>query len=375
LPGLNFRLTSKKFLSNMIVLVLSFILMLALSELVVRFIFPQEDILLRTDEEIGWVPRENLNAIWEREVEYKSGYSTFLTNEHGLRLRATSMNPDYTIYMFGDSFIQAANVNEEDTATKILQQNLRENLDCRIDVLNLGVQRYGPIHAYHWYLRNSSFLPKPDLVVYSCFLGNDFVDSYVHSSPQSHLSADVEDGQITEVAPLISKSFTRQVLMELSYNSDLVRLLRRRIYKFSRRLDTKLLFFLLDEPGIKIGRREEVKEKDASAMLQIALHYLVQIRDQSIKDGADFLIAFIPEGTGLTDSQGLLYDQLTRSLEERDMAVVHFTSAQGFEDSSKAWYVKGKGHFTLIGNRKYAKFLTSEIIRLYETQMSGKCNN
>jgi hypothetical protein len=79
------------------------------------------------------------------------------------------------VLVCGDSFIEADSVSLEQTFVERLEARLAENLGTAVEAINAGVNGYGPDQAL---ARLSGQIDKlkPELVVLSIFVGNDFGD-------------------------------------------------------------------------------------------------------------------------------------------------------------------------------------------------------
>jgi len=79
------------------------------------------------------------------------------------------------VLVYGDSFIQADFSRTEDTFTEQLKGRLARNTGKSVEVVNAGVQGYGPDQELR---RMEQELPalRPDLVIVALYTGNDFED-------------------------------------------------------------------------------------------------------------------------------------------------------------------------------------------------------
>jgi hypothetical protein len=115
---------------------------------------------------------------WQRSSEY-------LTSVHfngiGLRdPRETYPKPPNTfrILLLGDSFMEAVQVEQQETTASVLEARLRAaRPDLNVEVINAGVAGWGT--GIEWlYLDHEGYKFQPDLVLVSFFIGNDVYDNY-----------------------------------------------------------------------------------------------------------------------------------------------------------------------------------------------------
>jgi len=83
------------------------------------------------------------------------------------------------ILVFGDSFVEAIQVEKTDNFCKVLEKYLSdENTPTDWQVINMGVSGYSPILEY-LYLKNEGLKYRPDIVI-MCFFMNDVYEDMVY---------------------------------------------------------------------------------------------------------------------------------------------------------------------------------------------------
>lgn len=97
------------------------------------------------------------------------------TNSDGFRGPELSEAPDVRIIIYGDSNIQARFSEYTNTFPAQLGQQLRKLTSKSVEVINAGIIGFGPDQSL---LRFASEIHRyqPDLVIFSIFADNDFVD-------------------------------------------------------------------------------------------------------------------------------------------------------------------------------------------------------
>jgi len=126
------------------------------------------------DPELGWrhVPGERRR--WREE-----GDALVVINSEGRRDRerpAEKPADVYRIGFFGDSMTEGVQVDLEQTFAYRLEERLRGRTSRPVEVLNFGVNGYGPAQEYLLFRREGP-RHRPDLVVVGVFADNDVADS------------------------------------------------------------------------------------------------------------------------------------------------------------------------------------------------------
>jgi hypothetical protein len=185
----------KSLLFRLMVVALSSTASLIVAEALVRVFLPQSLILIRPDiwtpeERIGWKHRPNADThvnTGEREIRWR-------TDHQGFRIGETTPDiSDLTLVALGDSFLEALQVNYEDTMTAILEQRVSTACHSSLRILNTGVGGWDP-NQYRIQLREVLEQRPVDGVLVFAFLGNDIVDKrldnyYPRQPAQRHFLA------------------------------------------------------------------------------------------------------------------------------------------------------------------------------------------
>lgn len=153
-----------------------FLLMFIVGEVAVRLIMPQQLIQMRPDiwmptDTLGWISRPGVNATintGERTVRV-------VTDERGLRVgeRGLTRAPN-RVLLIGDSFMQALQVEHEQSAAALLEADLTAATGRPFAVWNAGVDGWDPAQ----YLIRARQLMAADTfaaLVVVLYLGNDVV--------------------------------------------------------------------------------------------------------------------------------------------------------------------------------------------------------
>jgi hypothetical protein len=166
-----------RLLGNGAVLCLSIVFALAASELLVRVVAPQQLILIRgdifqPDDTLGWTLRPNVRTsinTGERTVR-------FATDAQGFRIgTAGRVESDASVLLVGDSFMQAMQVEFEQSLAGLLQAGLSQATGQPVAVRNTGTGGWGP-DQYRLRLARALNQGSYTAAIVVLYYGNDIVD-------------------------------------------------------------------------------------------------------------------------------------------------------------------------------------------------------
>lgn len=146
------------------------------AELVVRLAAPQQLILKRSDiwqptDTLGWTHHPNVNTT------VNTGERTVRFRTDGDRNRVGRSGPrqgDHTILLLGDSFMEALQVEYEESLAGLLEARLPPLLNRPVAVRNAAVGGWDP-DQYLLYARRAIGREAVDLVLISLFVDNDVI--------------------------------------------------------------------------------------------------------------------------------------------------------------------------------------------------------
>ena len=115
---------------------------------------------------------------WQHSSEY---FARVHFSNLGLRDPRTSYEKPpgtFRILLLGDSFMEAIQVEQQETTAAVLERRLRAaHPDLNVEVINSGVAGWGT-GIEGLYLDNEGYKFQPDLVLVSFFIGNDLHDNF-----------------------------------------------------------------------------------------------------------------------------------------------------------------------------------------------------
>lgn len=161
---------------NLALVAFSFGIAALLAEVAIRVIAPQQLILIRADlwqpaDTVGWLKRPGVDTrvnTGEREVGVRTDANGFRVGPDG------PVNSDLEVLLLGDSFMEALQVEYEESASGLLEVSLRESLGRPVAVRNAGVGGWDP-DQYLLFAKAELERHDYDLVLTSVYLGNDVI--------------------------------------------------------------------------------------------------------------------------------------------------------------------------------------------------------
>ena len=172
----SFRARLLDVLAKGALLLASMAVSLAMGEVAVRAVAPQQLIQIRPDiwmprDSVGWAHRPHVNTrinTGERSVDV-------ITDQDGFRVgREGRIEADTQVLLIGDSFMAALQVEQEQSLPGLIEANSVASLGRRVAVRNAAVGAWDP-PQYLIEARRRLRENRYDLMIVSVFLGNDIV--------------------------------------------------------------------------------------------------------------------------------------------------------------------------------------------------------
>ena len=299
---------------------------------------------------------------------------------HDIEHNPTKPDVIYRILMLGDSFVQAVQVREEETAHQVLADLLNSQADSsKFEVISAGVGGWGTAQQLLYYRREGRTY-QPDLVLLMFFLGNDVkdnlpgrgvtVDGLNHYTPYFVLNGNQLDPEPWYYAPGLAPTLGQAPPGWKVWNNLLGRLYQ------SSRLYAQIEPLVAAEP-IKASMLDFYlgQNDDFDYILALTFALVKQLRDEVEQDGAEFAVVLISPAELLEFYQlspagrEEIYQRLPgmRRAEEIDppnqQLVQRFSQAgidvldlyapfaERMAHSDEPLYFEGDKHWTVAGNR------------------------
>jgi hypothetical protein len=180
-PVRHLRRRARTVALRLALLLLSLLLPLLALELALRWFGPilpgnySTGYYLTTDPVYGRFHVRDFSG-WTRTPEYTTFFRTNGLGLRGAPLSATPAPGVNRILVTGDSFVEAAQVREEESFTQRLGRSMEGVDGKRYEVLNAGIGGWGTGQEL-LYLRNEGLALRPTLVLLVLYVGNDIVNN------------------------------------------------------------------------------------------------------------------------------------------------------------------------------------------------------
>ena len=156
-----------------VLIFVSLLIGLALAELVVRIVRPQQLIQLRPDlwqpaDSLGWLRRPDVNGA----VNTGEGTVRLITDADGFRVGTAGRQSGTAVLLLGDSFMEALQVEYEESTAGLLERTLDGAFGAPVAVRNAGVSGWTPAQ---YLTQGRRMLARDDyrLVITAVYVGND----------------------------------------------------------------------------------------------------------------------------------------------------------------------------------------------------------
>lgn len=170
------RMHLRRLMQGAAILACALLVALVLSEFIVRAVMPQQLIVFRPDiwgpvDTVGWALRPNIRTTintGERTV-------SVISDSNGFRVGAAERpDADVHVLLLGDSFMEALQVEYEQSVAGLLEADLSRQLGRNVRVHNAGVSGWEP-SQYFLKMRQELSGRRYDAIVVSIFAGNDAI--------------------------------------------------------------------------------------------------------------------------------------------------------------------------------------------------------
>ena len=361
-------------LVNLALIGVSTAMALLLAEAAIRVVAPQQLILIRPDvwepaDTVGWLHRPNVST------EINTGERTvrLFTDESGFRVGPDGpVRAEREVLLLGDSFMEALQVDYEDSGAGLLESQLAEALEEPVAVRNAGIGGWDPDQ---YLLRARALLPAADYdaVVVAVYLGNDVLErAREHVPPRQ---------PVRRYELRIPRGLSRSDLVDavvrplndlLEVRSHLFLFIKNRLQQLRMRTGLAALTF----PPAFLTETADSQQWDVTAGL------LERIDSLARSHGSPTLFVLIPapfqidrddlmryvQGYGI-DPGGIDLEQpnrmLMNELEQRGLdAIDLLPSLRRAHEEGTRLYGSVDPHFTPEGNRLFAVRVMPEVLAL-----------
>lgn len=333
----------RKFLSNVVLVLGTCLVLLPVAEMIVRIVRPQtlpSQEFLRAfvlkdmyvpDEEAGY----RLAPNFEGRLERLAVVSEFRTSSLGLRNEELGAKEAPRIAAFGDSFTWGWGVAQGEEWIHVVGRELEKATGRSFETVNCGVNGYGTENA-HALLRRVGPEIRPDLVLLG-FFANDFTDNLLGATG----IYSVRDGYLFDH---FSADYFRE--NALARESHLYRLAQ-------NAWETVRVKYLGGTPTTHPARQFSPAEFRQGA--DLSREHIVAMRDTAAELGAEFAVVWLPADVyvlGRSRPEDVpLRAGLQADVDAAGIASVDLLPVALREINPTGLYLPNDGHFTVRGHR------------------------
>lgn len=315
------------------------IALLAVMELILRFIYPEkieinkqfseESPAFQFDEDYLVSLKPFIKKYYQNSMENGGTVIHWETNSKGFRGKELKKNPDYRVVVYGDSNVQARFSTLDNTFPVQLATNLNKTTNSsEIEVINAGVVGAGPDQ---YYLRMVKELPelKPQMVIFHITGDNDFGDLVRNRLFELDESRSLKETRFEKKPDSLLLDPNQK---EPWLNSLL-------LWKAINKLSTKLkkpskkelieMYLKIVEAEMLIYKEKKQKsfsqfedhydfdlalfpEKESSKIKKGLMRGILELaKNEALENGVDFIVVMQPSIVDMTKNANLTYEDFT----------------------------------------------------------------
>ena len=364
---------------NLALVMVSLCIALILGEVILRFTFPQSLGVWRQT-------RDGLILLRPSFDGYSHAFQTRVkTNSLGFRDVEHELVADtktYRILLLGDSFMEALQVEFEESFPHLLEQELNKLLRCHVEVINASVSGWGTDDEVTYFSRRGREL-RPDLVLYAFTLHNDVSDNLeerYHRRQRNKLHP----------KPVTNSSFPRHLSLEIrSYlisHSHLYQLAYKSYkslgaVKAGKRVTSHVVELMRVDPGSMaengwsvtkqlLAEAKRISQIDGAKLVVFAIPLIYQVDSEAYEN---LLVKYgLRKGELDPNKPGSM---LRRILHEEDITRIDLLSEflkYSNVPGSDVLYLPSDGHWSRAGHRVAALALSRQLSEIIRNSKSTK---
>ena len=145
------------------------------AEWFLRRYFPEGGLIYRLHPRCHHALAPGTRKLFRHAPANGGGRVRVTVNSQGFRGEELRSGPGLRVVVYGDSFIEAEFAPLPETFATRLEARLQALLDTPVEVVNAGVNGYGPDQSLRRFEDEASWL-RPRLAIFAVYAGNDFGD-------------------------------------------------------------------------------------------------------------------------------------------------------------------------------------------------------
>jgi hypothetical protein len=158
-----------------------------------RRYFPEGGLIYRLDPRYHHTLAPGTRKLFRHAHANGGGRVLVTVNSRGFRGKELRSGPGLRVVVYGDSFIEAEFAPLPETFVGRLETRLTAALHTPVEVVNAGVNGYGPDQSLRRFEDEASWL-RPRLAIFAVYAGNDFGDVLRNRLYRLDGSGRLEDG-------------------------------------------------------------------------------------------------------------------------------------------------------------------------------------
>jgi len=169
------RVLFRRALPNLVLLGVSLGVAAGAGEWFLRRYFPEGGLIYRLHPRYHHTLAPGTRKLFRHAPANGGGRVLVTVNSRGFRGEELRSDPGLRVVVYGDSFIEAEFAPLPETFAKRLEARLEALLETPVEVVNAGVNGYGPDQSLRRFEDEVAWL-KPQLAIFVVYAGNDFGD-------------------------------------------------------------------------------------------------------------------------------------------------------------------------------------------------------
>lgn len=260
------------------------------------------------DAELGWVPRPGVRGVHNRNGSFESSFSTNSLGYRDEERAASSRGDSRRIVVLGDSFAWGYGVNDGDIFARVM-----EELDPRIDAVNLGVTAYSLWQEIAYFERHRESI-NPDIVILALVM-NDITDpnrklpGETTEDWKTRIGGQTHDRDANKpVAPSANGARNRGALKAWLADRSVLYQVARDVVNASKPLVDFLVYVGIKKSPVGLEGLDpalrpflEVYPEAVRDSIERSKLELLKLRDRVLASGSEFLVVVVPPLQSVVD--------------------------------------------------------------------------
>lgn len=357
--------SKRRVLLNILVLFISLFLSFLLAEALIRTTFPQQSYLRDFQPEIGFYNSPNKEGRFTspfKEFDVRVKINSYGFNDKEYQLEKP--NDTIRIIILGDSFVEATQVDLNNTFHKLLEKSLNTSLLRKVEVLSFG--RGGASTCEEIQFFNSVAKKfNPDMVILATFAQNDIKDDSLlfRNDPSLYRCYINKSDELVVLKPKQDYERAKRTFRSLFRNSHFMRLIHSSFFEKKRQIGNcqpqSEFWIYFDKPpkefryGLKVTERlvTEFSESLNSQNIEFYWVLIPSIYQINYSKGDELRKECLEKGIAFRNDPLQIEDNLQEIARKQNLKFLRMSSIFHEEfEMGKQLYFPLDEHFTEQGH-------------------------